>query len=114
MHKMIKVIAKFVDTTKNPIKGNNYKVKLYDNDIILDDLLSESNIDKNGCVNFLFDISKAGSPDSPFEKKPDLYIALYKDNSIVFESKVKKNVNFFEKDTNEKTTPILDLGVFTV
>ncbi len=114
MHKMIKVIAKFVDTTKKPIKGNDYKAKLYDNDIVLDDLLSESNIDKNGSVNFLFDISKAGSPDSPFEKKPDLYIALFKDNSIVFESKVKKNIDFFKKDINEKATPLLDLGVFTV
>ena len=113
---MEKVIAKFIDSEKNPIKGNKYKVKLFDNDLVLDDLLGESNINDDGTVNFLFDLNKAGSPDSPFETKPDLYVALYKDNSIIFESKVKKDSDFFKKDpvTDEKKNLTIDLGTFTI
>ncbi len=116
MHKMVKVVAKFINSEKKPIKGNSYKAKLYDNDLILDDLLGESQIDDEGTVNFLFDLNKAGSPDSLLETKPDLYVALYKDNSIIFESKIKKDSEFFKKDpvSNEKRVLTIDLGTFKI
>ena len=113
MHKMVKVTAKFVDSEKNPVKGSDYIAKLYDNDTILDDLLCMSKLNEDGSVDFLFDLNKTGSPDSPFETKPDLYVALYKNNSIVFESKVKKDTDFFKKDpiSKENTTLTVDLGI---
>lgn len=116
MHRMVKVVAKFTDSTGNPVYGENYKAKLYDNDLVLDDLLAESKLNEDGSADFLFDLSKAGTPDSPFETKPDLYVALYKNDSIVFESKVKKDTDFFKKDpvSDENITLTINLGTFTI
>jgi len=116
MHKLVKVNAKFIDKENSPINSKELIAKLYDNDIVIDDLLAESKIGKDGSVEFIFDLSKVSSPDSPLEIKPDLYIAIFRNESIIYETKVKKDADFLIKDkvTGEDKTQTVDLGTFEI
>ena len=114
---MIKVIAHFIDkVTKKPLSGNNLVAKLYDHDVVGDDFIGESKLDKNGKAEILADLGAAGSVDSPLESYPDLYFALYNQNGVIFESKMFKNVDFISKDeiSREHRFGTQDLGTFEV
>ncbi|MCK4761664.1 MAG: hypothetical protein KAW12_05645 [Candidatus Aminicenantes bacterium] len=114
---MIKVIAKFVNKkTGEPVSGENYIVRLYDNDVVSDDFLGEGKLNNAGEVHILTDLSKASSFDSPGEKKPDLYFELYNEHGVVYQSKVFANVDFLEEDkvTGKKTGLTKDFGVFEI
>jgi hypothetical protein len=114
---LIKVIAHFIDkATKKPLSGNDFKAKLYDHDVVGDDFIGESGLDRNGTVEILADLGDAVSTDSPLEAYPDLYFALHDKNGIVFESQVFKDVDFLSKDdvTGEHRSITRDLGTFEV
>ncbi len=115
MHKMVKVTAIFLNTDQTPVHGKEFHAKLYDNDLVLDDLLAESPISDRGSADFLFDLAKAKSFDSPNETRPDLYVALYKGKSIIFESKIKKNSDFLKNDpVSGEQSLTIDLGTFSI
>jgi hypothetical protein len=117
MTQLIKVIARFVNKkTGEPLTGENYKVRLYDNDVVSDDFLGEGKLGGEGVVEFLADLGRASSPDSPAEKKPDLYFEVYSEHGVVYQSKVFENVHFLQEDetTKQKAGLTRDLGSFEI
>jgi hypothetical protein len=117
MTQIVKVIAKFVSNkTGEPLTGEKYKIRLYDNDVISDDFLGEGKPNNEGVVEILTDPGKATSADSPAEKKPDLYFEVYGEHGVIYQSKVFKNVNFLQKDnvSGQMTGLTKDFGTFKI
>jgi len=117
MAQLIKVIAKFVNKkTGKPVTGEKYKVKLYDNDIVSDDFIGEGKLNNEGIVEILADLGKAVSPDSPAERKPDLYFELFEEDKVIFQSNVFKDVEFLKEDkiSGRKSSLTRDFGTFEI
>lgn len=117
MTQLVKVIARFINKkTGKPVAGENYKVRLYDNDVVSDDFLGEGSLNNEGVVEILTDLSRASSPDSPAEKKPDLYFELYGEHGVIYQSKVFENVDFLAEDevSGRKTGLTKDFGTFEI
>ena len=115
MDRLIKITATFIDSNTNqPMTGEEYSVKLFDEDPLLDDFLGKGTLDKNGKTEIIFNLSKIDSIDSPGEKKPDLYLILYKNDDPKFRSKVFRNVNLIQGTADNDPDMVIekDLGVF--
>ena len=73
--------------------------QLWDGDPISDDLLATAVVTgayPDFAAEFVFDLNKAASPDSPLELQPDLYILIEDAGGReVFRSKVYKDVSFW-------------------
>lgn len=114
---MIKAIARFINKrTGKPVTGENYKVRLYDNDVVSDDFLGEGTLNDDGVVEIVSHIGKAASPDSPTEKKPDLYFEVYSEHGVIYQSKVFEQVDFLKEDkvSGQKTGLTKDFGTFEI
>ena len=96
-----------------PISGNEYSVRLYDQDVFNDDL-GESAPDEEGVAKFLFsqgDFSKPVNVDD----KPDFYFVVYKNKQIIFKSKVMSNLDLSDiQEFVMKEGEVVDLGTFLV
>ncbi|MFC2155457.1 hypothetical protein ACFLRB_03070 [Acidobacteriota bacterium] len=117
MTQIVKVIAKFVSKkTGAPLTGENYKVRLYDNDLVSDDFLGEGKPDNEGVVEILSHLGKTSSTDSPAEKKPDLYFEVYSGHGVIYQSKVFKNVSFLQENnvSGQMTGFTKDFGTFEI
>jgi len=117
MTKIVKVIARFVSKkTGAPLTGEEYTVRLYDNDLVSDDFIGEGKPDKKGVVEILTDLGKTSSTDSPAEKKPDLYFEVYGKHGVIYQSKVFKNMDFLQEDhvSGQMTGLAKDLGTFEI
>lgn len=117
MTKIIKVIARFVNKkTGAPLIGENYNIRLYDNDLVSDDFIGEGKPDNKGVVEILADLGKTSSTDSPAEKKPDLYFEVYSEHGVIYQSKVFKNVDFLKEDnvSGQMTGLTKDLGTLEI
>ena len=97
-----------------PISGNEYSVRLYDQDVFNDDFLGESAPDEEGVAKFLFsqgDFSKPVNVDD----KPDFYFVVYKNKQIIFKSKVMSNLDLSDiQEFVMKEGEVVDLGTFLV
>ncbi len=82
--------------TQKPLQGEEYVVKFYDKDLISDDYLGQSDVDDVGHAFIQVTRNNYRSKDSPFEKYPDVYFILYKNNEIIYESPVSKNLKLNE------------------
>jgi len=107
----VRLISKGDD---EPISGNEFSVRLYDQDVFNDDFLGQSAPDEEGVAKFLFsqgDFSKPANLDD----KPDFYFVVYKNNQIIFKSKVMSNLDLsnFEEFVM-KEGEVVDLGTFLV
>ncbi len=97
-----------------PLTGNEFKVRLYDNDIFNDDFLGESAPDEEGLAKFLFSQGDFSNPVK-LEKKPDFYFVVYKNDQSIFKSKVMSNLDL--SDVEEfimKEGEVIDLGTFLI
>jgi hypothetical protein len=115
MTQLIKVTAKFVDKKSGkPVTGERYIVKLYDHDLVSDDLIGEGKPNSDGVVEILADLGKAVSPDSPVERKPDILFELFDEDGVIFQSPVFKDIEFLKEDevTGRKSTLTHDFGTF--
>lgn len=114
---MIKAIARFINKkTGEPVTGGNYKIRLYDNDVVSDDFLGEGTLNNDGVVEIVTDLGRATSPDSPTEKKPDLYFEVYGEHGVIYQSKVFEQVDFLQEDkvSGRKTDLTKDFGTFEI
>jgi hypothetical protein len=107
----VRLISKGDD---EPISGNEFSVRLYDQDVFKDDFLGQSAPDEEGVAKFLFsqgDFSKPANLDD----KPDFYFVVYKNKQIIFKSKVMSNLDLsnFEEFVM-KEGEVVDLGTFLV
>lgn len=113
----VRIIAKFViEKTGKPIVGKDYIVKIFDKDLLSDDLLGEASLDNDGTIHLLTDLDKASSIDTPLEFKPDVYFVVYYKNKKIFKSKVFYDVDFLEinKVTKKRENLTRFFGEFKV
>lgn len=117
MTQLVKVIAEFTaGKTGEPIKDGTYRVRIYDNDVISDDFLAEGKLGPDGIIEIVLDLGKISSPDSPAEKKPDIYFEVVGPQGVVFQSRVFKNVDFLSQNavTDQKNSLTKDFGTFEI
>lgn len=108
---MIRFIAKGSDA---PLTGSEYRVKLFDKDIIGTDHLGESSLDANGVARISFSHAAFGEWNN-LEQKPDLYFVLDKSGTEIFKSEVMEDL---EIETIEQFRmgegEVVDLGIYLV
>lgn len=89
----IEVTAGFISKGSDAtVTGAGYEFRLYEKDFMEDDYLGVSPLDENGVAKVSFKIKDFQDFLNP-EVNPDLYFALYKNGSLVFQSKVVNDVN---------------------
>ncbi|HXR85256.1 MAG TPA: hypothetical protein VN722_13165 [Hanamia sp.] len=97
-----------------PVTGNDFKVRLYDQDIFNDDYLGESIPDEEGVAKFLFSARDFKKPVN-LDQKPDFYFVVYQNKNIIFKSKVMSNLDLSDfEDFIMKEGDVIDLGTFLI
>lgn len=115
MELLLHVHARFLRHSGDPVHGNHYHVRLYDQDITEDDFLSEEQPDKEGKVHFTINPAQYKSIDSPGEKKPDLYMVLYHDGKEIFRTPVIQDIDpDTETNFDETEGEWVDMGSFLI
>jgi len=112
---LVKVWARFLRRSDGePLSGGQYSVKLYDEDVLIDDKLGESRLDDHGRVQLLFDLADVSSSD--FDLRPDLYLIVFDGEREIYRSPVRWNIDFLQRDpvTNQRDQLTQDLGTFDV
>jgi hypothetical protein len=111
----ITVTASFIRKGSDaPITGEGFELRLFDKDLMEDDYLGSSPLDAEGRASIRFSHHSFGD-NLNIEQMPDLYFALYKDDHLVFQSKVMEDLDLpalekFKMGTGE----VVDLGTFLV
>jgi hypothetical protein len=111
----IEVKASFIRKGSDaPLTGAGYEFRLYEKDLMEDDYLGVSPLDENGVAKVSFK-HKAYMDFLNPETNPDLYFALYKNESLIFQSKVMRDIDLeglekFKMGEGE----VVDLGTFLV
>ena len=111
----IEVKASFIHKGGDtPLTGTGYEFRLYEKDFMEDDYLGKSALDENGVAKVSFKHGDYMDFLNP-ETNPDLYFALYKGETLVFQSKVMRDLDL---DGMEKFKmgegEVVDLGTFLV
>ena len=117
MSQLIRVHVKFVDAAGEPWKASGDTVaRLFDQDLVRDDLLAEQPVGEDGRVEFTANLADAGSLDSPGETEPDLYVVLERSGREVFRTPVSSDVEFLRVDpvTLTRKSLTVDLGTHEV
>jgi hypothetical protein len=109
----IKILARFLGT-HGVVPFERMRARLWDQDLVSDDMLGEGALDSMGCVTFQFELTLVSSIDSPGEVQPDLYIQILLDGVEVFRTPVKKDVLLIGGGSVDqlRSTNTLDLGEF--
>jgi len=103
----IKFIKKGTDT---PLTGKHFTARLYDQDVFNDDYLGHSGLNEYGEAHIHFFPSDLG-----LEDLPDLYILLFQNNTVHFQTKVWDNVDFDKLALmDKKEGEVLNFGTFLV
>lgn len=106
-----RLIAKGKD---EPLHGAAYKVRLFDRDFLEDAYLGEAKPDAHGKVAFSFP-AKAVAKTVLDDAMPDFFFVLYKNDDIIFQSKVMENVNMEALEEYKRGIgEVIDLGTFLV
>ncbi len=111
------VKVKFVQRGTNvPVTGDEYTARLYDKDLFTDDdYLGHAPLDANGEAHIHFFPTDIANHDLGFENLPDLYILLFKDNLVHFQTKVWDNVDFAQvAKLDRREGEVVDFGTFLV
>ena len=99
-----------------PLTGKQYVVRLYDKDIFSDDdYLGHAHLNEHGEAHITFYPADVRKDGLDFESFPDLYILLFKEDTVHFQSKVWDDVNF-EKSGHFvlQEGEVVDFGTFLV
>jgi hypothetical protein len=102
--------------TETPVIGAEYIARLYDREIFTDDnYLGHAPLNEAGEAHIHFYPAKIKHLGFIQEKFPDLYILLFKNDLVHFQSKVWDNVDFKKQAAfNEKEGEVLDFGTYMV
>jgi hypothetical protein len=102
--------------TNDPLTGQEYTVRLYDKDIFSDDdYLGQGKLTEEGEARIHFYPTDITNHDLGFEQLPDLYILLFNEDVVHFQSKVWEDVDFANNSTLVlKEGEVLDFGTFLV
>lgn len=97
-----------------PVAGSEFKVRLYDKDVFNDDFLGESVPDEDGVAKFLLSKGDFSQPITP-DEKPDFYFLVYKNDKVVFKSKIMSNLDLSDlEEFIMKEGEVIDLGTFLI
>jgi hypothetical protein len=100
--------------TDDPVTGDEYTVRLFDQDIFNDDFLGESSLDKNGLAKFLL-MKKHFEGFARLDEKPDFYFVVYRSGKGIFKSRVMKNLDLSDiEEFRMKEGEVVDLGTFLI
>jgi hypothetical protein len=111
------VRVKFIKKGKDePLTGKQYTVRLYDKDIFGDDdYLGHAGLNEKGEAVIQFfpaDVREGGWSG---ESLPDLYVLLFKGNTVHFQTKVWENVDLDKLGLLDfKQGDIINMGTFLV
>lgn len=106
----IKLIVKGSD---KPLEGDEYKVRLYDKDLLIDDYLGESGVE-DGLASFIITKEQFSSPLN-LEEKPDFFFAVFRDGKEIFRSKTMMDLEISDlQNFVMKEGEVIDLGTFLV
>ncbi len=102
--------------TNHPLHGSEYVVRLYDKDLFSDDdYLGHAGLDSNGETHIHFYPTDITDHDLGFERLPDLYLLLFKGDTVHFQTKVWHNVDIDKlAKLDMKEGEVLDFGTFLV
>ncbi len=102
--------------TGNPLTSENIIVKLYDKDLLEDDLLAESKLDNEGNALFTFSEAKYKSKDSPLETKGDFYFIVFEEGKEIYKSSVSEDIDFMKTGTldTQKGVPTRFRSIFNL
>ncbi|MCW5908973.1 MAG: hypothetical protein KIS94_14000 [Chitinophagales bacterium] len=102
--------------TDAALTGQQYTVRLYDKDVFTDDdYLGQARLNEHGEAHIHFYPADIRKTDLGLEQYPDLYILLFKGDTVHFQSKVWDDVDFAKEGTltlNEGE--VVDFGTFLV
>jgi hypothetical protein len=109
----IQISARFLGT-HGVVPYERMRARLWDQDLVSDDMLGEAALDPMGRVTFEFNSKSISSIDSLGEVQPDLYIQILLDGADVFRTAVKKDLLLIADGSAEplRSTNALDLGEF--
>jgi len=111
----IEVMARFIAKGSDaPLTGSDYEMRLFEKDLMEDDYLGRSPLDKNGIARISFKHADYTDFLNP-EVNPDLYFALYNGDALIFQSKVMRDLDLesmekFKMGEGE----VVNLGTFLV
>lgn len=111
----IVVTARFIGKGKDlPLTGYGYELRLFDKDLMEDDYLGKSALDENGTATISFTHHSFGD-NFNIEQMPDFYFALYKEDELIFQSKVMEDMDIksLQQFAMGKGN-VIDLGTFLV
>lgn len=111
----IEVTARFIQKGSDAsLTGEGYEFRLYEKDLMEDDYLGKSALDENGVAKVSFKHGDYKDFLNP-EVNPDLYFALYKGETLIFQSKVMYDIDVegLEKFKMGEGD-VVDLGTFLV
>jgi hypothetical protein len=115
MADMFKLRVRFVDSSGQPLKGEEYRVAFHDKDVIGSSVLGESGLDGNGVGEAVCATADVRGLFSPGETHPDVFCTLTRGGQQIHKTKVVRNFN-----PDQTTGPAgranstLDLGTITV
>jgi len=97
-----------------PLHNGHIKVRLFDRDFFEDEYLGEAHPNQEGIVQFevtASDMNRGVLED----KRPDFFFVVYKNNEVVFQSKVMENIDLHSVEHYEKGKgEVIDLGSFLI
>ena len=109
----VRFVKKGTDT---PLTGDQYTARLYDKELFQDDeYLGHSQLNERGEAHIHFSPTDIKNYHLGFDELPDLYILLFDDDVVHFQSKVWENVDFEKMallDISEGE--VLNFGTFYV
>lgn len=111
------VKARFLQRgTGKPLHGPEYIVRLYDKDLFTDDdYIGSSKLNEQGEAVIHFYPSDLMKEDLLPEDYPDLYLLLFKEDTVQFQTKVWDNVDFDQDAAFDiKQGEVIDFGTFLV
>jgi hypothetical protein len=109
----IQILARFLGV-HGVVPYERMRARLWDQDLVNDDMLGEAALDSMGRVTFQFNLKLVSSIDSPGEIQPDLYIQILLDDVEVLCTAVKKDALLIAGGSADqlRSTNTLDLGEF--
>ena len=111
----IEVTASFIGKGSDaPVTGTDYEFRLYEKDLMEDDFLGVSNLDEHGMAKVAFAHADFRDILNP-ETSPDLYFALYKGDTLIFQSEVRRDIDIPSVETLKMGEgQVVDLGTFLI
>jgi len=108
------VTARFIGKGTDARSGTAYTVRLFDNDLLSNDFIGESELDAKGIAKISFHHAAFGDLAN-LETFPNLYFVVLKNGEPIFKSKVIEDVDLEAIEQYKKGEgEVIDLGTYLI